>query len=210
MTSLGVLWVDDDEHRYRRIRLPENWIRVDAPRWGSIAPGMDYVLERHPHASQFGWLADDTYPKTEGWDVELEAAAGDWNLSYARDLWLSEKAKTRRTLERGTNLSSGLCWGGELVRAVGWWALPGVRQAGIDTAWTALCAPLRLCRYVPGVIVEHRNWRTGKRPRDKGDEWSRRDAPDYIEHDLEVREQWGRDELKPTRRRLKVAMRGRR
>lgn len=209
MTSRGILWVDADAERYRHIRLPDNWIRHDALEWGSIAPAMEWVLERYPDASQYGWLADDTVPQTPQWDTKLEAAAGDWKLAYACDLWLSEKPKTLRSLAQGRNLSSGLCWGGNLVRTVGWWALPGVRQAGIDTAWTALVKPLRLYRYVPRVIVEHRNWRTGKRDKDEGDEWTRPDAPDYVDHDLKVRERWVATELAPTRRRVRRAALGR-
>jgi hypothetical protein len=72
---------------------------------------------------------------------------------------------------------------------VGWWALPGVRQAGIDTAWTDICRPLGLFEYLHDVVVEHKNWRTGKRPYDEGDNWER-EGHDYITDDVHAKMLW--------------------
>lgn len=67
--------------------------------------------------------------------------------------------------------------------------MPGVIQGGIDTAWTDLITPLDLHRYLPDVVVEHLNWRTGKRPQDQVDDWTR-DGDNYIDRDLVVKQQW--------------------
>jgi hypothetical protein len=112
--------------------------------------------------------------------------AGDWCLSYARDLYLSEQPSFEAELHDGQNLSAGLCWGGKLVREVGWWALPGVRQAGIDTAWCAIVHPLDLARYCRDVTVEHKHYMTGKRERDDGDSWVRDDV-EYVKADIRTR-----------------------
>jgi hypothetical protein len=104
-------------------------------------------------------------------------------------MWLSESPFTSYELQIGDNLSSGLCWGGTLVRYAGWWSLPGLVQAGIDTAWTALISAAGFARYTPQVIVEHKNWRTGKRPVDEVDDWSR-NGVDYIKRDIEFRDRW--------------------
>lgn len=150
---------------------------------------MNWVQAQYPNASQYGWLADDTFPRTRGWDEKLEEAAGHGYLAYANDLWLSRDPGARDALERGADLSSGLCWGGDLVRAVGWWALPGTRQAGIDTAWTAIVGKLRRHRYLDDVVVEHHNWRTGKRKRDRSDSWVRR-GQNYVQEDIDLRNAW--------------------
>lgn len=187
MRSRGIVYVDETVGAYEGIRLPANWALHAEPKWGSLGASMRWCLAQYPDATQYGWLADDTVPRTHGWDRELEEAAGDWGLSYAADLWFSEDDYWASQLELGTHLSSGLCWGGDLVRTVGWWAPPGLRQAGIDTAWTAIVSELGLARYTPDVIVEHKNWRTGKRPADAGDEWTR-DGEDYIRRDIETRD----------------------
>lgn len=191
MTSPGVLYVDETVNLYRDLRLPGNWTIHTEAEWGSLQASMTWVFERYPDASQYGWLADDTRPRTKRWDSKLEQAAGDWGLAYANDDWHSNTPIERSRLEQGHNLSSGLCWGGDLVRCVGWWALPGVRQAGIDTAWTELVRPLGLHRYQPDIVVEHLNWRTGKRPKDQGDSWQRA-GDDYIERDIASRDAWVR------------------
>lgn len=189
MTSPGVVYVDETVGIYRKLRLPDNWTVHPEPVWGSLQASMSWCLEQYPDATAYGWLADDVRPQTVGWDKQLEAVAGDWCLSYGRDMWLSESDWRRNELEDGDNLSSGLCWGGELVRTVGWWALPGVRQAFIDVAWCRIVGPLGLARYTHEVIVEHLNYRTGKRDRDQGDDWTR-GGDDYIERDIEAGYAW--------------------
>jgi len=49
---------------------------------------------------------------------------------------------------------------------------------------------LGLQRYTADVTVEHENYRTGKRPKDEIDEWTRPDAEDYIDQDIGIRNAW--------------------
>lgn len=189
MTSPGCVYVDETVDDYQDIKLPRNWTIHYARQWGSLQASLQWCLKRYPDATAYGWLADDVRPRTPGWDTLLEREAGDWCLSYARDLWLSEAENTRLELEEGSNISSGLCWGGKLVRAVGWWALPGVRQAFIDVAWCRIVQPLNLARYTPDVTVEHLNYRTGKRERDAVDDWTRKGV-DYIQADIDTGYAW--------------------
>lgn len=189
MTSPGVVYVDETVDEYQDLRLPDNWTIHYEPEWGSLQASLSWCLERYPDATHYGWLADDVRPRTTGWDAALEAIAGDWCLSYARDMWLSENPHTLSELEQGNNLSSGLCWGGELVRTVGWWALPGVRQAFIDVAWCRIIETFGLQRYTHDVVVEHLNYRTGKREMDAVDDWSRK-GENYIERDIEAGYAW--------------------
>lgn len=184
MTSQGVVYVDGTPDEYRDLRLPKNWTAHYARQWGGLQASMQWAFREFPDATQYGWLADDTLPRTDNWDTRLEAAAGDWCLSCARDLWLSETEHMRVSLEEGDDLSSGLCWGGELVREVGWWALPGAFQAGIDTSWCQIVGPLGLARYTPAVTVEHLNYKTGKRPADAVDH------NELLDHDLTVQRTW--------------------
>ena len=174
MTSRGVVYVDAGE-RYDLV-LPANWVIHHARSWGGIAAGMRWCLKRYPKATRYGWLADDTFPRTFGWDKLLERAAGSWYYAQARDMWFSENPPHRydrqdwpEYLRTGAQLSAGLCWGAALIRAVGWWALPGCAQGGIDAAWSQIIAPLGLCRYLPDVVVEHKTWHLNKRPKDLTD-----------------------------------------
>ncbi len=192
MTSPGVVYVDEDDGSYDKLSLPDNWTVHREPEWLSLQGSMQWAYRTYPQASQYGWLADDTFPRTPGWDRLIEQATGGWNLAYCRDLWFSETPGEADQLEAGNNLSSGLCFGGDLVRAVGWWALPGVIQAGVDTAWCDIVRPLGLHRYLPDVTVEHANWRTQKRVYDETDRWERAGFGDYIDHDFGVKDAWFR------------------
>jgi hypothetical protein len=163
MTSQGIVWVDGDS--YPELRLPENWQKIEAP-WGGLRAGMQWCLKEFPKASQYGWLADDTHPVTEGWDKLVEEAAGSSYLAYCRDGWLSDNWLARPFLEIGEDLGGGLCWGGDLIRKVGWWAPPKLRQGGIDYVWTRLLSGLGMTRYLDDVTVLHKSWRCGARAKD--------------------------------------------
>ena len=191
MISPGVVYVDETVDEYRNLRLPKNWRIHYEPKWGSLQASMQWAYRQFPEATRYGWLADDTVPETRGWDVRLEAAAGDYGFAQAHDNWRSLSGTAEDLFVKGLDMSAGLCWGGGLVRAVGWWALPGVRQAGIDTAWCDIIHPLGCCTYLRDVVVEHRNWRTKKRPFDTVDEWVR-DGVDYISADITVKDEWAR------------------
>lgn len=196
MTSRGLVYVDETVDEYAGLRLPANWRIHRERKWGSIAASMRYCLESYPDATQYGWLADDNIPQTSGWDVALESAAGDWFISCARDLWISEIGYAHVT--GGPCFTAGLCWGGELIRAVGWWALPGVRQGGIDAAWNDLSGMLGLTRYLPEITIEHRTWKLNKREQDETDAWVKKGMT-YIASDVAFYEDWcieGRSEVR--------------
>ena len=187
MTSQGLVYVDQTVEEYGDIRLPSNWKIHYEPKWGSIAASMRYCRKRFPRATQYGWLADDQFPRTEGWDKRLEKAAGDWFVSCGRDFWLSELNWRHPT--GGPCFTAGLCWGREIIRAAGWWALPGVYQGGIDGAWNDLAGLLGLTRYLHDVVIEHMTWKLDKRAKDENDEWVR-GGENIVGADMDVYYRW--------------------
>ncbi len=203
MTSPGLVYIDGTVDEYADLRLPANWRRHSERKWGSISASMRYCMKRYPDATQYGWLADDTFPQTLYWDQKLEEAAGDWSISCARDFWLSELDWKHPT--GGPCFTSGLCWGAKLIQAAGWWALPGVYSGGIDGAWNDLAGMLEITRYLPDVIIEHRTWKIGKREQDETDNWVKYGA-NYIANDLALYEEWAVTERAGVAKRLKAAM----
>ena len=143
---------------------PEPIVVRDEKRLG-IGPMMDRVYCQYPDLDFYGWLADDTFPESPGWAAVLEEEAGLWGLSYANDGgYLSPGGGPAD----GAELTTGLCWGGELLRCAHSWSL-GFHTAWIDVAWITLLQPLDLLRYCPEVVVRHDNWRTGRREKDNLD-----------------------------------------
>jgi hypothetical protein len=47
------------------LRLPKNWSIHYEEQWGSLQASLQWTLRQYPDATQYGWLADDTYPRTD-------------------------------------------------------------------------------------------------------------------------------------------------
>lgn len=64
------------------------------------------------------------------------------------------------------------------------------RQAGCDNAWSEhVTKPLDLRKRLRDVVFDHRNWRTGRRPKDETDSWER-EGYNYVEADFEILRRW--------------------
>ncbi len=184
MTSTGVLFVDAPTDDYRNLRFPPNWVVMFAYRHYDFAPSLDWCFRRFPNEDFYGWISDDHRPRTMHWDKIIEERTGPFEVSCCRDLHFSEIPGTRDGV-----LSGAMGWGGEIVRAAGWWALPRVQQAGIDDAWYRMSQALGCRRYFEDVVVEHISYRNDKRPKDQTDEWVRDGVP-YINQDFALFNQW--------------------
>jgi hypothetical protein len=165
MRSRGFVYVDADSYPF--LRLPDNWTKFESREHLGLQGSMQWCFKHFPRASSYGWLADDNVPQTPGWDALVEEAAGDWNLAYCKDHWVSNF--DLYSLERGGNLGGAVCWGGELMRLAGWWAAPGLFQGGIDLVWTVLLSGYPRTRYLEDVVVLHKNWKSGARHQDSTD-----------------------------------------
>lgn len=208
MSRPMVLWIDprggqvkDYQAECQAIGLPENWIVKEEP--AEMADTMRWVFDHFPAERHYGWLADDLFPRTVGFDALLEQGSLPFHLADCDD----DHYLAHDALIRHRSLCGAFCWSGDLVRAVGWWALPKVKQAGIDNAWTLLCVDLLPLRhFMEGVVVEHANWRTGKRPYDGTDEHSRA-GENYVNEDMQMFEHWrSSDDPHRAVQRIKTAM----
>lgn len=204
MTHQGYLYADGDD--YTSVPLPENWTLIQRDTNRGIGPAMNDLFDSIPDASHYGWLADDTYPRTHEFDELLTTAAGRYGLAYANDGGYRSLPEYSHAITRGDELTSGLVWSGDLVRAAGWWALPGLRQGYVDVVWCELIAELGLARYTPWVVVEHMQWRLGKRAKD---EWDARVENNWLPLILEdklVYDRWQAEEKLNTMLRLGKAL----
>ena len=169
MTAPAVLYVDGDpDGQYEGIKLPSNWsLHVEKERLG-LGSSMNWAYTQFPNESHYGWLADDLRPRTQGFDKLLEEAAGNWGFACSADGWYSLDPRMVELVSKGHDMCGALCWGGDLVRAAGCWAF--LHHVGIDTAWCLVLSRLGNVRYCPEVMVEHLQFRNGKRPKDPTDE----------------------------------------
>ena len=169
MRQPAIMYIDGDPKGYD-FKLPDNWTKVEGP--ANLAGSKQWVFENFPDEDCYGWVADDNHPLTEYFSYYIEDVARTWKLVHVKDLWLSEKQTKQKTLLHQTSLlSAGVCWGGDLIRCVGWWAPPQVIQASIDWTWTSLIGGSPLGVYLHNVVVRHDNWDSGRRKKDDTDQW---------------------------------------
>lgn len=192
MTSRGIVFVDgpttpQNDAAYRALRLPCAWGLYFAPHRCRLVWQMQWVFEQHPDATAYGWLADDTPPRTAGFDVQLESAAGAWAFAQGNDLWLAKRQPY--DVRAGRLMTAGMAWGGDLVRCVGWWAWPELRHACIDVVWSEILTRVACCRFLDDVVIEHLQWKNRKRPRDGYDVTAADDDP-AIRADLALLERF--------------------
>lgn len=187
MTSKLLVMIDSriDEYPDLKNPMPKTCEIIRQP--FDMADCMRFIFDVFPDEKNYGWLADDLQPETKGFDKILEQAAGDWCVADCNDGGFIGTINHNKE----HSLCGAFCWGGELIRTVGWWALPGVQQAGIDDAWTEIVtyALPKLRKYQADCIVNHFHFKTGKRPFDNTDLWER-DGIQYIENDFQKFNNW--------------------
>lgn len=200
MTSPGILLIDTRAGSYPDIRLPYNWRAIRLPL--DMAVACEMVFQMLPNEDHYGWLADDLRPRTQDVDKKMEAATRGWRLVDCHDLYLAEQESLR-----AGSLCGAFVWGGKLVRAVGYWAIPGIQQAGMDDSWVDLAAKNQPLRYwMSDVVVEHLQYRNDKREKDETDNWER-NGEAYIERDFARLAVWRNNgELQQACGRIQAAM----
>ena len=136
---------------YKKIEYPQEFHVVISSR-ARLGQAMNEMLKNNPNEPWYGLLADDLIPKTLYWDKKLIDAAESRYIAQCNDL--SPKPLN----------CCHPCVGGELVRHVGWFALPDCTHYGVEEPWKklALSKDLNLLRYLPEVIVEHAHYRFDK------------------------------------------------
>lgn len=122
------LRLDDDDpalEEMKSLPWPKEFILNIGPRV-RLAGSMEEMFKNYPNEPFYGLLADDLMPGTLHWDQKLINAAGLDNLSYADEVF-----------EKRIRICHP-CVGGDLVRHVGFFAVPGIRHFCTDTFWEEL------------------------------------------------------------------------
>ena len=172
--------------------MPEGWsIIVPDKNLGALG-ALNKVFELYPNEDFYGFIGDDEFVETDGWDKKLIDAAGAWNFSHGID-----------SLHGGKRAQGYLCIGGKLARAVGYLALPEAHHwYGLDSMWEALAqagACENIC--VEEVKIEHRHPRGGKAEWDSCYELGKKNK----DIDFQVYAHWLRHKLRETVERVKKA-----
>lgn len=193
------LRLDEDDPRladYDTIDLPPHWSKTVGKRHPNRCNGcVAEMFELFPDEPNYGLMADDLIPRTQGWDAKLVEAAGRDCLSYGDDGLNGESLATHPVV------------GGELARAIGWLVLPTVLHSFVDTALFAIAYRAGRLRYLPEVKLEHMHplaMNENHQPKAEMDETYR--FAEVYTHDQAAFYKWQGTELRPVVERVKAAL----
>ena len=135
--------------QYEALDYPQTWKVVI---WGRdlLSDVYNDCFRRHPQESFYGFIADDVVPITNEWDIRLIEVAGNDGMAAPSG---------------GHGDYSGaphFVLGGDLVRSIGWLALPGLDRLYVDAVWNDIAAAKGVLRLAPDTILEHWHFSNGK------------------------------------------------
>lgn len=155
--SPGYVFVDGDpDIRYDGLRLPLGWGVIRLERNVGVCGVLNHALVLFPDEPWYGFITDDSIVKTQNFDAPLIAAAGTTGFANSADGWQAHK-----------RMHGAVVFGGDLLRALGWWAPPGLKHSFCDDAWERIAHALGNWRHARDVMVEHRHARNRKAEQDK-------------------------------------------
>lgn len=194
MSTPGYLFIDARVDPYDGLRVPDNWKVIRLDHEHHIWDCFHLVYQLEPNADWYGFMTDDIRPKTKDWDKILIHYARPFYLVDCNDEWLANDP----TIALYSLCGNVFVWGGDLIRAVGWWRVPGIHSGvGQDDAWVHLLCKvvpdLHLRRLVKTVVIEHLQYKNKKREFDESDSHTR-DGVDYYERDWKLFYAWRDDE----------------
>lgn len=145
----------DDYMEYQKIQLPKDWEMIFLPQNIGCCGVMNWAFNKYPNEPFYGLLCDDEYIYSTGWDKTLIEAAGTKYVAHANDGWQS-----------GRRQHLFVTFGGDYLRQLGWWALPGLWHWYHDNIHENLAIGLPVDRFCQNVIGEHKHYLAGKAEKD--------------------------------------------
>lgn len=153
---------------------------------GFVDPlNMGYKQDRKSvYSYAVGFMGDDHFPRTKGWDQQLVEALIQMKsgLAYANDGF------------QGKAIPTQIVMTSDIPLALGFMTLPQLWHLYADNFWLDFGNALNKIQYLPDVVIEHMHPATGKVQSDEGYEFSGsyqldlRDKlayKEYLEHDLQ-------------------------
>ena len=156
MSTNAVVLIDDDDpclEGYLRLSMMPNW-NIEIGRHSGLSEIYNKAFIRHPSDNWYGILCDDAVPETDYFDLRLIEVAGTDGMA------IPSGSDT-------TGPAPHFVLGGNLVREMGWVALPGLDRLYIDTVWLRIAQARGICRFLSDVVVSHHHFSNGKAMMDK-------------------------------------------
>lgn len=171
---------------------PGNVLRVGPhDRRGMTDPLNDAVARYWNDWDIIGFVGDDHRFRTDGWAREVKNALTLPGFAYGDDLFQRERLATHIFISS------------EILRALGWMALPDCAHLYLDNAWMALGSAIESLHYLPDVIIEHLHPLAGKAVWDEG--YNRVNAQSLYDSDGVAFHRWIENEFPAAVERIRTA-----
>ena len=159
-TEVGIIWVqgDDCTKDYEKVIkdcAPKHWKAIFCDKNIGLCQSMNEIFRLYPNERCYGLICDDEFVHTPRWDTTLSDAADRWNFAHGNEGWQSER-----------RIHSYVTVGGDMVRACGWWALPGLWHWFHDDVQEKIANTLGVRKYCKDVKTEHKHYLAGKAVKD--------------------------------------------
>lgn len=179
-----LVWVlseDDSVQAYFATDFIDEWIVLDKE-YNCLTKKLNAAaLIEAQYADILGFVADDNIFGTDGWDIRIRDTLQTAGLAYGNDLY------------QGQGLPTSVFITSDIVRALGWFALPTSDHMYLDNAWKTLGEGLGRLTYLPDVIIEHLHPVVGKGGWDET--YSLSNTSERLTKDREAFENWVQKEL---------------
>lgn len=151
MTAPAMALIDPDgAEAYADIRWPANWAHTLSAPGQTPAAALQDAFVAHPGLDWYGMLSDACLPATPGWDLALIGALGRTKIISANDGWRANADPIAGRLPPVT------VFGGDLLRAVGWWFPADLQTYCIDEVWETIGRDFALLAIQMETLAPHR------------------------------------------------------
>lgn len=144
---------DPDLEKYKEKYEPGLMLYFDEPI--KMCPSVNRAFRRYPDYKYYAFIGDDHLFRTKGWEDIAIKEIGDKGIFYGNDLL------------QGKNLATHCVMSGNIPRALGYMAIPGLIHLFMDNFWMEIGNACGILKYRDDVIVEHMHPEAGKAVRDE-------------------------------------------
>lgn len=143
-STKGTVIVNGSRRGYASVPLPDGWDMVVLPKNIGLGGALNWALKHYPAEGWYGVLVDDLWPETPGWDAKLVEAVQPMRIASCMDGF------------RTPNRMGTPVFGGDLLRAWGFWSVPGVWHSYMDDFWERIGSEFSIWTQLSDVMVRHK------------------------------------------------------
>jgi hypothetical protein len=133
-----LLVLEDKDEPY-----PDLGVKVMSGDFGSVGKAMNAAVKKFPEYKFYAHINDDHHFRTKEWEDKFIEVLKDGGFAYGNDLL------------HGGRLSSSIIISGDIVRKLGYMAVPELDHLYVDNCWMDLGRGINKLFYLEDVVVEH-------------------------------------------------------